>query len=299
MQTQTVAHRPPMLPIIACVLSVGAFLGLLTNLAKLALTSSWQPLPFLFWATLLGGILLFAVAHGVKQSPGRTREHLTYYAVSGLFSFAVPNALSFLSIEHVGASFIAFCLAFPPLLTYALALVLRLESFAVLRGLGIFLGLLGALALALGKGQGQDGASLWVAMALAAPLFIAVGNIYRSLRWPKGASPLSLAPGMMIAAALEVGLYGLITGTPVFTIPLTAPALGFIAAQASVLALTYAIFFYLQKLGGPVALSQIGWVGAFVGAAIAVLFLNEAPPPGLGTAMALIVLGIIFVSKPR
>lgn len=294
-------HAPhaPMLPVTGCVVIVGSLLGVLTNTAKLALHHGWQPLPFLFWSTLFGGLCLWGVAIASRQPPALGKRHLLYYVIAGIFSFAVPNGLSFLAIQHVGASFIAFCLAFPPLLTYVLAVAMRLEPPALLRTLGIILGLTGAGGLALSKGIAQQDALLWVAMAVASPVFIAIGNIYRSLHWPQGSSPLSLAPGMMVAAALEVGLASLLAGENPVTSPAGVGAWGDIAIQSAILAITYAVFFYLQKLGGPVALSQIGWVAAIVGSTIAVLVLGEVPPAGLGIAMVLIVLGIVLVSRRR
>lgn len=294
------------LSIIGYVVLVGSLLGILTNMAKAALLAGWTPLPFLFWSTLIGGILLLARAASIGQAPQLSKPHLLYYAVSGLFSFAVPNALSFAAMPHVGASFIAFCLAFPPLLTYFFALLLRLEAFVLIRGIGIAFGLAGALWLAIGKGSGNGGAIEWVLIASIAPVFIAIGNVYRSLRWPTGATPLSLAPGMMIAASLQVALYlgAMAASTEAswlapFVVPLDGALWGYGLAQGVILAVTYAAFFSLQKLGGPVALSQIGWVGAAIGASIAVIVLDEEMPLMLWAAMGLIAIGIICVSWKR
>ena len=58
--------------------------------------------------------------------------------------------------------------------------------------------LAGSLLLALGKLNAGDSPILWVLAALCVPVFLALGNIYRARYWPAGASPLSLAPGMLL-----------------------------------------------------------------------------------------------------
>ena len=50
-------------------------------------------------------------------------------------------------------------------------------------------------------------------MTLAALILLAIGNIYRTARWPEGAGSDELAPGMLAASALVLLAVGAITGT--------------------------------------------------------------------------------------
>lgn len=279
-----------------CLLAVGFLLGLTANLVKLAVGAGWQPLPLLFWSTALAGLVLLVAAIATGQRPGFSSRHLAYYLICGFLSIAAPNAIGFSAVRHVGAAFVALSLAFPPLLTYLLALPLGLERFRLTRALGVIAGLGGALLLTISK-AGEPGAPLfWIALTLASPLFIAGGNIYRTLRWPEGATPLSLAPGMLLGGALLLAPFSFGSGD---LLPATEGAFYFLPAQVFVFSATYALYFTLQKLAGPVYLSQIGAVGALAGAAIATVALAEAPVPMMVPAAIAILAGVVMVNRRR
>jgi drug/metabolite transporter (DMT)-like permease len=276
--------------------TVGSLLGLTANIVKLALQAGWPALAFLCCSALGSGLVLLALAAATGNRPGLGRQALAYYLWSGLLSIALPNALFFLAIPHVGAAFVALCLAFPPLATYLLALLFRMERPRAVRAAGVATGLLGALVLAFGRSGGGSAASFWAAVALAGPLVIAAGNIYRTLRWPDGASALSLAPGMLLGGAALLVPFLLLPGSAP---PLGQPATMLLLAQVAVFSATYALYFILQKIAGPVYLSQIGSVGAVVGASLAVLALGEPAGPALLLAGLLVLLGVFLVNRTR
>jgi len=207
----------------------------------------------------------------------------------------VPNGLLFSSIGHVGAGFASMCLAFPPLITYLLALALRMEGLSRIRLLGICIGLAGSLLLALGKLNAGDSPLLWVLAALCVPVFLALGNIYRARYWPAGASPLSLAPGMLLGGALllvPLGLFGVDLAPRLEN----TAAVGLLALQMLLFAAVYALFFVLQNLAGTVFLSQIGSVAAITGAAIAIGLLGEQGSLSMLLAALCIVCGVLLVA---
>ena len=278
-------------------LVVGSLLGLTANIVKLALVAGWPPLAFLFWSALGAGLILLGTAVVTGNRPGTAPATLAYYAWSGLLSIALPNALFFSAIPHVGAGFVALCLAFPPLATYALALALHMERVQAIRATGIAVGLLGALVLASGKARSGDAEPLWIATALIGPLVIAFGNIYRTRYWPDGATALSLAPGMLLGGALWLLPWlWLERGSGAGADPKSALVL---LAQITVFAMTYALYFILQKIAGPVYLSQIGSVGAIVGTGLAVLVLGEPAGWSLVSALVLILAGVFLVNRPH
>lgn len=286
-----------MIPLVL-LLTVGALLGLTATLVKIAVAAGWPPIAFLFWSSAGAGAVLLVVAVKSGNRPRLGRREVAYYLGSGLLSAALPNALSFAAIPHVGAGFVALCLAFPPLLTYCLALGLGLERLHAARALGVMFGLGGALLLASAKAAADGRELAWLAIALSAPLVIAGGNIYRTLNWPTGASPLSLAPGMLLAASLY--LLPFLTLARIPLVPaLTGDGSWLLVIQIVIFSATYSLYFTLQKLAGPVYLSQIGSVGAAVGAAFAVLVLGETAGPALGLAMIAILGGAFLVNRTR
>ena len=116
-------------------------------------------------------------------------------------------------------------------------------------------------------------------MATAIPVVLALGNIYRSRYWPRGAPPLMLAgltlllAGLMVApgAALTEGAAAL----PRLAAPEVWPLLAALTASYTV---QYVTFFRLQQVGGPVVLSLIGPVAAVAGPPAAVLLQGEHLP---------------------
>lgn len=283
---------------IALLLVVGTLLGVFAILVKAAIAVGWDPIAYLFWALAGSGLILTGIAFATGHRPPHDRRALRYNLVSGLLSGALPNALSFAAIAHVGASFVALCFAFPPLLSYSMALAFGMERYRMLRAVGLLFGLAGVLLIVAEKVSVEGDSLFWLAVALAAPLFVASGNIYRSLGWPKGATPLSLAPGMLIAAALLLLPYLLLTGVSLAPPPSTA-AVWLMVALIVVFAATFSLIFVLQSLAGAVYLSQIGSVGAAAGAALAVVIFGEAAGPTLFVAAALILTGAFLVNRTR
>ena len=278
--------------------AVGALLGLFAALAKAGTQAGWHPLAFLFFSLAGSGAVLSALAVRAGQAPRIDRRTLAYNLGSGLLSGMAPNALSFAAIPHVGAGFVALGFAFPPLISYLMALALKMERFGAMRAAGLALAFLGVVVLVAGRIALGDAGPGWIALALAAPVFVAGGNIFRSLYWPAGATPLSLAPGMLIAATALLVPVLVAAGAPLLP-PLNAVTIALLAAQIAVFSATFSLIFVLQSLAGPVYLSQIGSVGAAAGGAIAVFVLGEPAGASLFLATLAILAGTFLVNRTR
>ena len=280
---------------IACLLLVGSLLALSLVLAKMAVGAGAPPLGFLLFSLAGGGaILLFISAVFLRAPVLLNRRTVEYGLVAGAL-FALPNAIGFLAVRHVGAGFLSLSFAFPILITYALALVIGLERPRVGRILGVLAGLAGGVILTVSKVQLEQGVLFWILLVMCSPVIIAVGNIYRTLRWPTGGEPIYLAALMLLAAA------GLLAPFAIWVEPDMLTDLGgstevvlLLAAEICVFSVLYLFFFILQKLAGPVYLSQIGTVGAVVGAGLAVTLLGETLPRYIGFAAGLIAVGTLL-----
>ncbi len=279
-----------------CLLVGGALLGISTNVAKYAGEIGLSPLAFLFWSIAGAATILLVVALLRHELPPLNKRSFEYYFISALVSVAGSNLLLFSAIPHVGAGFVALIISLPPLLTYLGALALGMERFQTVRALGVAAALAGAGVLAARKFAAPDASVFWILIALCGPVLLAIGNLYRTLRWPKGASPNALAPGMLMAAVILLGATSLL---PDFS--LTVPMegflpLGLITLQAFIFAGQFQLLFLLQKTGGPVLLSLLGSVGAVVGVPVAVFLQGESPPDGLMLGASLIALGVVLVT---
>lgn len=279
-----------------CLLVGGALLGISTNVAKYAGEIGLSPLGFLFWSIAGAATILLVIALLRHELPPLNKRSFEYYFISALVSVAGSNLLFFSAIPHVGAGFVALIISLPPLLTYLGALALGIERFQMVRALGVAAALAGAGVLAARKFSAPDASVFWILIALCGPVFLAIGNLYRTLRWPEGASPNALAPGMLIAAVVLLGATSLLPNFSL-TVPLGGfLPLGLITLQAFIFAGQFQLLFLLQKTGGPVLLSLLGSVGAIVGVPVAVFLQGESPPDGLILGASLIALGVALVT---
>lgn len=303
-KAERLQHRRSWLIPCLCLLAGGMLLGVTTNLAKYAGTIGLTPVAFLFWSISGAALILLLVALLRSELPPLTARSFEYYIVAALVSVAGANLIFFSAIPQVGAGFVAMTIALPPLLTYLGALALRIESFQPLRAFGVAAALLGAGVLAAHKFAAPNVSVVWVLISLCGPVLLAIGNIYRTLRWPPNASPSALAPGMLIAAAVQLGLVGMLPNFSL-AVPLVSASIagafgslsvGLIVLQAVLFAGQFLLLFLLQKTGGPVLLSLLGAVGAVVGVPIAVFIQGEAPPEGLILGASLIAIGVVSVT---
>lgn len=277
-------------------LAGGTLLGLSTNLAKLAGDMQLSALAFLFWSILGAAIILVALAAYRRHLPPVNLRTVEYYAVSALLGVAGANLLFFSAVPHVGAGFVALIITLPPLLTYVGALTLKMERFQPLRAAGVISALAGAFTLAFHKLSAPDADYLWILLALIGPVLLAIGNLYRTLRWPTGVSSDALAPGMLIAASVLLLCVGLLPGFSLHVSMDRSLPIVLIAVQAVVFAGQFLLLFLLQKSGGPVFLSLLGSVGAVVGVPVAILLQGETAPEGLLLGILLIGAGIALLN---
>tara|TARA_R110000868_G_scaffold104557_6_gene287953 strand:+ start:3896 stop:4846 length:951 start_codon:yes stop_codon:yes gene_type:complete len=282
-------------------LVTGSFLGVSIILSRLAATGG-APMLWFLSAVMVGSGLLLVVAALSVGSPARSLRSLVPYSLgAGVFQ-AVPQAMAYLSVAHVGAGYISIAFAFPLLVTYVLALMFGMERLSLPRALGVAVALGGGLMLVLSKFNGLNAeAAVWVLVASAIPVVIAFGNLYRTRFWPVGASPLRLAALMLTLGGLMIVPFAAATeGVLRPGVLLQNPdLLVLIGVSIAVFALRYVTYFQLQHVAGPVYLSQIGTVGAAVATPIAVIFMGEVLPRNFAIAVVLIVAGVALFEFGR
>lgn len=289
--------RRPHLPFrsLALLFATGSLLGLSTIFAKLAPSNGLAPSAFLVWSVTGAAAILTVARLLTRQAIPSNGRSLEYYVVAAIVSLAGPNLILFTAVEHVGASFVALAIAFPPLLTYVAAVLFVMERFDAGRALGVLVALCGAIVIAWLKFAGSADNTNWILATLVAPVLLASGNIYRSLRWPRGAKPEDLAPGMLIAASIMLMFVVFFVPSLRIVVSLTSVAVGLIGLQSVAFAIQYRLFFMLQQQGGPVLVSLLGSVAAIVAVPIAIGLLGEGVPKGFWLGTGLIALGVLLV----
>ena len=272
-------------------LGTGFSLGLNFPLGKLALAAGFSAPLWAAYISLGAGLALFGLANAFEKETG-AGELWRFAAISGVLSYVVPNLLTYTVIPQLGSGFAGLMFALSPVATAILSLVLNVRPPNRLGLLGIALGLVGAVVVIWAKGGSTESAVLfWLMLGLLIPCFLGVGNVYRTLAWPKGAGPILLGSMTNLAAvpfllAITYGMNGKIDLAP-FT---KTPWLPLVQLVSSTLMFT--MFFRLQQVGGPTYLSQIGYVAAAVGLFAGVTLLGEVYPFAVWIGAAIILAGI-------
>lgn len=253
----------------------GALIGVNFPLGKIAGDAGispilWAMIPSVGVAALMLPVL---VMRGGLRRPDRVLARFS--VIAGLVSYVIPNVILFAVIPHAGAGYMGLMFAQSPVFTLAFSALLGLKTPNRLGLAGIAVGLIGAAIVSLTRGAGPDAPDLfWILAGFAVPISLAVGNVYRTKAWPDNASPDALAFWSHGAAIIAfAALLFLVEGTVPVASLATVP--GYAVLQAVAAAATFPLFFRLQQLGGPVLLSQIGYVAASVGLVIATFLLDE------------------------
>lgn len=278
---------------LSLLLLVGSLLAVSILLSKVAAGLNAPMLTYLTLAMGGSGLVLAAMS-GIRRAKAGLATILWYSLVAGAL-MALGSALGYVTVHRVGAAFIALTFAFPPMLTWLLSLALRLERFDAFRLGGLLVGLAGGVLLAVGKGIAAPSDIGAILVACTVPAVLAVGNVFRTRYWPKGANPRELAGAMLACGAMLTLPFALaLEGAAAFAEVLRPPMLGVLAIAVVTFVAQYAAFFRLQHVAGPVYLSQIGSVAALVGSPVAVLVLGETLPRGFAMAAILIVSGLVI-----
>jgi drug/metabolite transporter (DMT)-like permease len=283
----------------ALLLAVGVLLGLNFPLGKLAGAAGVPPL---VWSALIaiGGAVVLGAALIARRIPvPLDRRHLRYFAVVAVISYALPNALVYSAIPHLGSAYAAILFTLSPMLTVVLSMAVRLRSPKRIELAGIVIGFVGTLLVASARGEiGRPVEWLWIGLGVLVPVSLALGNVYRTIDLPKGTPSLVLAVGSNAVAALLLIALAAATGTLGGLAALQdVPGIALLQVAAS--AAMFALFFRLQVVGGPVTLSQIGTVGAAVGVIAGTLGLGERYAMIVWIGIAIIAAGISLTVRAR
>lgn len=275
-------------------LVTGTLIGLNLPLGKIAGITGISPMIWSLIVSLGAAGLLLPLLVSQKRLALPKGKMVSYVIISALISYVIPNMLLFSVIPHAGAGYTGLMFALSPVFTLSLAALFRHKTPNKLGLIGIGIGLLGAVIVSISHGAAPEAPPVfWIIIALMVPAILACGNIYRTAYWPEGASPDVLAFWSHAFAVLVFVVLLLITrgSLPVAELALAPWA---VAGQMLVAGLTFPVFFRLQQKGGPVLLSQIGYVAAAVGLIAATFVLDEQYSLLTWAGAGVIAIGILI-----
>lgn len=276
----------------------GSFIAAIYTLAKLAGQSGVSALGVLAFQLLAAAVAVTLVAAVAGRLPRLDRATLRYAAVAGALGIAAPNLVTFAALGHLPAGLVGVIGALSPVFTYGLALLLRVERLQRMRAFGIVLGLAGVLVLLLPRSALPDASLLpWALLALAGPLLLAGGNLFRTLAWPPGLHPLSAASALLLTQAMVfVPAAALLGELRLPTAGLEAVDLALLGAGALTTAF-YLTAFELQRRAGPVVVGQLGYVITVASLLLGAWVFGERPGAATAAAVLLVFAGVLVVQR--
>ena len=266
------------------------------------------PLYILFWQMSGGALVVLIVSRFNSGSSHRLPvwdwQHLQYYLVGGLLGISLPYVLAFFVMRELQVGTVGLLTALSPVITYGIARVLDLEQGHPAKLFGLVLGLTGVAMLVMPNGlsgSGMDNSGNWryTLLGLGIPASLAASNLYRSHYWPHGSDATQLAIGMLSVQGLALLLVNAATGnidTGVlsnFDVVLTLTLLSLFAGAS------YLSTFYLLREGGPVYLSQMGYVISVVTLLAGIMLWSESYDTNDMFSMGLIFVGVLITTVIR
>ena len=281
------------------IVALGSLWGLMMSLAKLATTAGVPPLSYSLWQSTGAAALLLLLAAWRGLRLGFEWQHVRFYAAMGVFSIALPNANMALCIAHIPAGIMSLVVNLSPVVTYGLALSIRLEKFSLVRALGILVGLGGVVVL-LSPGAGLPDPEMlrWLLQALLTPALYALGNIIGvKLRPADRNEPIVMAAGMLGGALsfLLPASFALGQFHPLW--PPFAPGEMALFVVMVVSVASYILYFDLLRRVGAVFVSQASYAVALSGLLWGWVFFGETVGLGVAVSAGLIFTGLYLVNR--
>ena len=265
------------------------------TIARYVTTHGVSPLAYAFWQSLGPAIVLSGLA--LVFLGGVPSRYLRFYAVCGLLGIAIPNSIMYFAAPHLPAGILAVIANTVPMMTYVFALAHGQEQFSWRRFAAVFVALFGLTMLINPVFAMQSTEAPWVLLSLITPMCFALCAVYSARNRPAAAHALALPAGMLIASSVFL-LPVMLLSKQVHT--LTWP-LSFvdqlILLEIALSSLGTVLFFQLIRLAGPVFYSFVSGVVAVTGLFWGWLIFNESLTRLKMSAVAVILLAIVMVSR--
>ncbi|MCI0431637.1 MAG: DMT family transporter [Rhodospirillales bacterium] len=283
----------------ALLLVAGASWGATYSLAKIATQDGAHPLGIALWQGIVGASILAVTETARRRRLPLDHRHLGFYLICGLLGTAIPSTLYFYAAPHLPAGVLAITVALTPLMTFLGAALFGLDRLAVTRLLGVVLGIIAVLMIALPETSlPEPGAAIWVAAALGAALSYATENVVIAKLRPPRTQSFTLLWGMMLLSSLALLPVVVVTGSFVSLAWPWGTVEWAIVGMAAINVLSYGLFVYLITATGPVFASQMAYVVTLSGVLWGLLIFDERHSGWIWGALAVMLLGLAMV-EPR
>ena len=276
--------------------ATGSLIGLGFVLAKLLLTGGLSQTTMSLLQVGGATAVMFVVMRlqGVGLPANGTTAR--YFIVSASIGVLAGPLLGNWVIARIPSGTFTLLLTLSPMFTALIGAALdrRWPELHTLAGSAI--GLTGAaLVLVPGAEALRPEQALAMSVAIGVPLLLAIGNVYRSRRWPSGLAPPAAASGTLLTQFLVLAPIAVPAGLDVSSVLSAWPLLALLILTTVAGNLAGAV---LQKTAGPTAYSQIGYVIALTGVAASSFLFGEELGVLFWPGLFLVFAGVLLTNSP-
>ena len=248
--------------------------GATFSITRLAMDEGIPFFAYTFWSSFGALILLFPVIVLRRNFPVLSRQHLLFYAASGIFGLALPYTMLAVVAPYVPPATLSLVITLAPILTYAMAIILKMDRIHWIRVVGIAAGVGGVFCVLLPKTSLPDpSAWVWMLVALTVPFSFAAMAILAARLRPISAGQLWIFTGPMSDGDWALIIYMIVNA-------------GF-----------YVLLYEIVRLAGPVFFSSGNFVATLAGVVWAILIFGEIPSYWIWIALVLLTLGLFLVNR--
>lgn len=284
----------------AFLLIMGTAWGLSFSLGKIAVENGAKPFGVAQFQVMFAGIILLFITVIRRKSIRDMKDKLALIFCVALLGAAIPSVLFYYAAPHVPAGVLSITVALIPLMTYGFSIPLKLETFSVIRIVGLVFGVIAIFLIVLPENSLPDRAALpWVLIACISALCYAVENIILGFKSALTVGPMRLAMGMNLMAAIALLPITILTDSlfspsfPLQKVDYAVIGLGLITVVA------YTMFVLSVALFGSVFSSQVGYIVTLTGVFWGMFIFGESPSVWIWLSLCAMIIGLALVTPRR
>lgn len=276
---------------------LGLSFAVVLVLNRVAVEGGVPFIPYVFWQSLGGCVILLVLALTMSGAPPLSWAHIRVYIVTGALNLTIPYLIFAFVAAKVPTGILGLGLSLVPVTIYMLALIFRLDSFRIIRFFGILLGLAGILFVLLPEASLPSPDMVgWVALGFVAPLCYALNAVCVAMLRPPEGDSVQLAGGLMFTGSVSMLVVMAVTGEWwAFGGEFAEGHWATLVAMANN-ALSFYLIFELIKRAGPVFFSMVNYVATLTGMGLGIWIFSDAHSIWIWAALVLIGASLVLVN---
>ena len=280
------------------------FFGATFPITRLAMDEGIPFFAYTFWSSFGAAIILLPVIVLRRKLPNLSLNNIKFYTFSGIFGLAFPYTMLAIVAPKIPPAVLSLVITLAPVITYVIAITIKLDRLSIVRVLGIAAGVGGVLCILLPEASLPEGSSwIWMIIALSVPLSFAIMAILAALIKPTSSGSMDSAFALLVVATIIMLPIMLVSDQLWFFSGSMSTGDWAIILYMFINAIFYIILYEVVRLAGPVFFSSGNFIATLSGVFWSILIFQTMPSYWIWIALSLLSVGLFFVNrsnaKPR